>query len=441
MGRYAVVRALAKGGMAELYLGRARGIEGFEKLVVLKCIRREYEHEGDFVRMFLDEARLAAMLSHPNIAQVFDVDRSNGRYFFAMEYVHGRDVRAIRQAAVSADGRLALEHALAIGVGVAAALHYAHELRDTEGRPRGIVHRDVSPSNVLVSVDGAVKLVDFGIARAEGRLAHTRTGTVKGKVRYMSPEQCLGHELDRRSDIYSLGALLYELTLNHPPFQADAEIALAHRIAHEDAPPPSARVADYPRDLEAIVMRALSRDRDERYATAQALQLDLEKLAVERGISLSPVGLADLMKRLFGPDEAVVPEARTISGLGSRPTRSANTRRDRSGRLRWLLAGSLATLAIAAAGYGALSGASNPQPVPPAATSTTTVPPPPPPPLHAEVPVAAPTPAPIAAPPRPAPKPESSTASTSRRHSPPRKPARTPPRRQDLPVGDDAPLP
>jgi eukaryotic-like serine/threonine-protein kinase len=426
VGRYEVIRPLARGGMAELYLGRARGIEGFEKLVVLKCIRQDYEHEGDFIRMFLDEARLAATLSHPNIAQVFDVDRSDGRYFFAMEYVDGRDLVAIRKAA-AIEGGLALEHVLAIAVGVTAALHYAHELRDAEGRPRGVVHRDVSPSNVLVSHDGAVKLVDFGIARAAGRLTTTRAGTLKGKVRYMSPEQCAGQELDRRSDVYSLGAMLYELTTDHAPFTAEADVALAHRIATEDVPPPSSRVASYPPGLERIVLRALARDRDARYATAQALQLDLENLAVEQGLVLSPVGLAACMKRLFAVQVESLPGTATIPQPASRPTKPARPMRKRSRSRRWVLSGAMAVVALGAAGYAALPSSA------PAPAAAVLVPAPTPPP-------AAPPPAAVVAPTAPPPPPPPPPAKPATTHSRNRHASakKTPPR---LPQGDDAPLP
>ncbi len=434
VGRYEVIRPLARGGMAELYLGRARGIEGFEKLVVLKCIRQEYENEGEFIRMFLDEARLAATLSHPNIAQVFDVDRSEGRYFFAMEYVDGRDLLAIRKAA-AIEGRLALEHVLAIAVGVTAALHYAHELRDPEGRPRAVVHRDVSPSNVLVSHDGAVKLVDFGIARAAGRLTTTRAGTLKGKVRYMSPEQCSGLELDRRSDIFSLGAMLYELTTDHAPFDADADVALAHRIATEDAPPPSSRVATYPPGLERIVMRALARDRDARYATAQALQLELENLAVERGLVISPVGLAACMKRLFVVDVEPLPGTATIPAAVSRQTKPARPARKSR---RWLIPGSLAVLALGAGGYAMLPGGSAPapqheQPAPAPAPA-----PVPAPDVAASAPAAVPPPPPAKVEPTNS-RAGSATRSRIRHTAGATSPKKTP--RQRLPEGDDAPLP
>ncbi|HEY6037421.1 MAG TPA: serine/threonine-protein kinase, partial [Kofleriaceae bacterium] len=208
LGRYHLLHKLADGVLAELYLARLPGTAGFEKLVVVKRIRPEVAHDRAALAMFLDEARLAATLHHSNIAEVIDVDMADGSYFFAMEYVAGRDARAVL---AKLGGPLPLPVALAIASGVASALAYAHARTGPEG-PLRIVHRDVAPGNILVSYDGAVKLVDFGIARATSRTAKTLTGVLRGKVPYMSPEQCLGKTLDRRSDLFSLGTVLYELT-------------------------------------------------------------------------------------------------------------------------------------------------------------------------------------------------------------------------------------
>jgi serine/threonine protein kinase len=299
LGSYELLRRLACGGMAELYLARARGIEGFEKVVVLKRILPQFAQNSDFVSMFLDEARLSATLQHPNIAQVHDIGQWHGSYFFTMEYIHGQDVRGILQAAARRHQRIPLAQALTMIVGAAAGLHAAHEKRSLDGRPLKIVHRDVSPSNVLVSYDGAVKVVDFGVAKAAQRQTETRTGTLKGKIAYMSPEQCLGKPLDRRSDIFALGILLYELTTGRRLFKGEAEFGVMQRIVSEDVTPPSHLVASYPVDLEKIVIKALRRDREERYATAQDLQLDLEHFAGNHRLTLSQVMLARFMQTLF----------------------------------------------------------------------------------------------------------------------------------------------
>ncbi len=211
-GKYEVLRKLAIGGMAEIYLARVRGHAGFEKLVVLKRILPHIAEDPAFVKMFLDEARLAATLQHPNIADVYDVGSEGKFYFFTMEYIHGADARTVRLQAHRKSQPIPLMNALAIVHGTASALAYAHDKRGPDG-PLGLVHRDVSSSNILVSFDGAVKLVDFGIARATSRESKTRTGTLKGKIPYMSPEQCQNQPLDRRSDLFSLGVVLYELTV------------------------------------------------------------------------------------------------------------------------------------------------------------------------------------------------------------------------------------
>ena len=194
--------------MAEIYLAKARGIEGFEKLVVLKRILPQHADSEDFIRMFLDEARLAATLHHPNIAQTYDIGTEGGSYFFTMEYVHGEDMRNILKTCARTRKGLPLDHSITMVLGTAAGLHHAHEKLASDGSPLNIVHRDVSPSNVLVTYDGAVKVVDFGIAKAATHRAESRVGSLKGKIAYMSPEQCRGEKLDRRSDVFAIGILL-----------------------------------------------------------------------------------------------------------------------------------------------------------------------------------------------------------------------------------------
>jgi serine/threonine-protein kinase len=209
LGKHDLIRQIAVGGMAELYLARTMGLEGFEKLVVLKRILPQYVGNSSFVNMFLNEARLVATLHHPNIAQVFDIDQDGADYFFSMEYVHGQDLGHLVASAHESGVPLSLDASLTLVAGLCAGLHYAHEKVGPDSRPLNVVHRDVSPSNVLVSYDGAVKLVDFGIARAGSNPATTRGG-LKGKIAYMSPEQCRGKAtLDRRSDVFSIGTILY----------------------------------------------------------------------------------------------------------------------------------------------------------------------------------------------------------------------------------------
>ncbi len=299
LGRYELIRRIASGGMAELYLARTSGISGFEKIVALKRILPQYASQDDFVQMFLDEARLTATIQHNNVAQVYDIGSCDDGLFFTMEYVHGADLRTVLHTLWRQERVMPLAHALTVGIGAAAGLHAAHQRH-------GIIHRDITPSNVLVSFDGCVKLIDFGIAKAERRTTETRAGTLKGKIAYMSPEQCQGEALDQRSDLFSLGIVLFEATTGTRLFAADNEYAALRQIVDQDAPRPSSRVADYPPELEAIVLRALRRDRAQRYPTALALQMDLEELARARGLATSTALLGAWMREVL-PERAAEP--------------------------------------------------------------------------------------------------------------------------------------
>jgi serine/threonine protein kinase len=299
LGKYEILRKLATGGMAELYIARVRGVAGFEKTVVLKRILPQVATDGGVVQMFLDEARLAATLQHPNIADVYDVGEVDGSPFFTMEYVHGQDVRSIRSATRKRGEVLPLAMALAIVHGTASALDYAHERTGPDGGSLGLVHRDVSPSNIIVSYDGAIKLLDFGIARAASNRHRTQVGSLKGKTPYMSPEQCRAQSLDRRSDLFSLGVVLFELTVGRRPFRGDSDFEIMEQIVLGGAPAPSSIVAGYPEALEVIVMRLLARRPDDRYQTAEELIHDLEELIAAHQLWVSPKMLGKYMRLLF----------------------------------------------------------------------------------------------------------------------------------------------
>ena len=304
LGRYEIIERIATGGMAEIYLGRVRGNAGFDKLVAIKRILPHVAADHAFVEMFLAEARLAATLRHPNIADVFDVGVVQGSHFFAMEYIHGQDLRTLRREAARSHRRIPLEVTLAIITNVASALAYAHALSGPNG-PLHLVHRDISPSNILVSYDGAVKLVDFGIARAESNpgTTITRTGQLKGKIPYMSPEQCRAKSLDHRTDLFSLGIVLYELTTNVRPFDGKGDFDTLERIVHGIMLPPSEIVAGYLPALEAIVMRLLANKRAARYQSAGELLVDLERLTAEHGLFASAFMVGKYMRDRF-PEQA-----------------------------------------------------------------------------------------------------------------------------------------
>jgi serine/threonine protein kinase len=250
--------------------------------------------------MFLSEARLAATLDHPNIVHVTDIGEVQGEPFFVMEYVHGQDVRAIMRAAAKTQKRLPISCALTIAMGIATGLHYVHERRGPDGRFLGLVHRDVSPANVVVSYDGSVKLVDFGIAKATEQRQSTRSGVLKGKVNYMAPEQCHGVNVDRRTDVFALGILLYEMTTGKRLFAGDSDFYVMSRIVRGLFARPTEVRPDYPPELEAIVLRALSTDPDARHATAQELLADIEGFAHEHRLRLSGLAVAEFLRDLFG---------------------------------------------------------------------------------------------------------------------------------------------
>ncbi len=297
---YERLTPLATGGMAELLLAARRGAPGFRKLVVLKRVLPVYAADPSFTRMFLREARIAASLDHPNVVQVYDSGTLQGQTFLAMEYVHGVDLRELLRSLAGTDQVVSLPHLLTLAVGICAGLHYVHECRSPKGEPLGLIHRDLSPSNVLVSYEGAIKLADFGVAAASAESIATRSGAIKGKLAYMAPEQARGDAIDRRADIFGLGAVLYELSTGRRPFVADNDAALLYQVLEAQPEPPSEQVEGYPAKLEAIVMRALAKDPAARHSTAQALQLELEQLALDLGLPLSPLRLGHYVVQTCG---------------------------------------------------------------------------------------------------------------------------------------------
>jgi serine/threonine protein kinase len=301
---YELVSLLAKGGMAEVHAARMRGPFGIEKQCVVKRLLPELAANKQICRMFVEEARLAVALSHPNVVEVYDADEVAGVAFYAMEFLHGHDVRRIARQAARRGVSIPLEHAVAIVLAMCAGLHYAHELTDAAGAPLKIVHRDVSPHNVFVTFDGVVKVIDFGIAKVANRLDTTQHGVLKGKFGYMSPEQCLSQPVDRRSDVFCIAIVLWELTIGKRLFPGSNEYEILKKIIETDAGAPSEHLASYPPELERIVLKGLQRDRAARYRTAGELQNDLDEFARQQGLTLSQTGLARFMERLFEEDVA-----------------------------------------------------------------------------------------------------------------------------------------
>jgi serine/threonine-protein kinase len=299
-GKYRLVRPLAQGGMAEVFLAKQMGLQGFEKNVVIKRILPHLTKDPEFLEMFLDEARLVARLAHPNVVQVFDIGEVDGQYFLAMEYLAGEDLSAIIGAARE-QGKPVPSQIVANIVGCALdGLQYVHALADEAGNPLHIVHRDVSPSNIFVTYQGVVKILDFGIAKAEGKLVATEIGRLKGKYSYMSPEQVLGEQLDGRSDLFSLGTVLYEALTGVRLFRRDGELATVRAIADEPILPPSTHRSDLPMEMDRIVMKALTRVLKDRYQTAQQMRQDLDHYLAARTYVPSANQLRDYLLLLFG---------------------------------------------------------------------------------------------------------------------------------------------
>jgi serine/threonine protein kinase len=307
IGKYVVQRKIAEGGMAEIYLCSARGPEGFAKEVVIKRVRPFLASDPEFVKMFVAEARIASLLNHANIVQMFDFDKHLDTYYLAMEYVHGKSLQDVRQRARDMMIPVPPLMAAHIGAEVAKGLAYAHRLK-AEGRQIELVHRDVTPQNVLLSYDGAVKLTDFGIAKAGTKM--TSPGMIKGKFAYMSPEQARGEDVDRRTDIFALGIVLWELLTGAPLFDGNSDVAVLRAVQMQEIRPPASLNALVPPDLEAAILKALDRDANKRFTTAQEFERALLQCVHKNSQSVEDTDVSRFLLTLFGepaPEAAYVP--------------------------------------------------------------------------------------------------------------------------------------
>jgi eukaryotic-like serine/threonine-protein kinase len=301
-GKYELLAHIATGGMADIFLARLRGDAGFEKLVVVKRLLDKLASDPEYVEMFLDEARINARLSHTNVVQVLELGKVDGRYFMAMEYVTGLSVAQIGKLATQRLGMVPQAIACGIVAQAAAGLHYAHEKTLPDGTPLGIIHRDISPQNLILTLEGQVKVVDFGIAKAAGRATATRAGIIKGKFAYMSPEQCVGDPIDRRCDVFALGIVLFELCTSRRLFKRENTYRTYEAITNCDVPEPRTVNPQIAPEVSAVIVKALGKKAEDRYQTAEALQEALDRAMARSGLRGSTTHLTAFLEKTF-PEE------------------------------------------------------------------------------------------------------------------------------------------
>lgn len=300
-GKYVLLDRIGRGGMAELFRAKLIGAQGFEKLIALKRILPHLAEDESLVTAFIDEARLAAHLQHPNIVQIYDFGQMEGSYYIAMEYLSGKDLSQVTKKAIARGNPLTLNQSLYIISQVCEGLGYAYDLKDFKGNPLNIIHRDISPQNIFITYDGQIKLLDFGIAKAASQSSHTQTGTIKGKVAYMSPEQVVGSTIDQRSDLFAVGIILYELA-THERLYTGEMMEIMAKVAQAKRKPIQKQLPDSPDTFHRLVDQLMAQDREERYSNPYTVIQDIQ--AVYRTLQAAPSHreIAALMRILFNDD-------------------------------------------------------------------------------------------------------------------------------------------
>jgi serine/threonine-protein kinase len=302
--RYRVIKRLASGGMAEVFVAESAGIEGFRKQVAIKRVLPQLSKKEQFIAMFLDEARLSAHLSHSNVVSVFDIGVGDGTYFIVMEYVDGADLKAVVDYAKKASAVIPVEAAVYVATRICQGLAYAHELKDREGKPLQIIHRDITPANVLITRYGEVKIVDFGLAKASSQLAESDQGVIKGKFGYLAPETVLEKPVDQRVDVFAVGIILWEMLAGRRLFLGDTDFQTVRLVRDAVVPPLPPINRAVPPELDELVRRALARDPDSRYLNARDLGHDLTQFLFRYGRPVSDDDVAELVKRAVGSGDA-----------------------------------------------------------------------------------------------------------------------------------------
>ncbi|KYF72343.1 hypothetical protein BE17_37325 [Sorangium cellulosum] len=313
--RYRVIKRLASGGMAEVFVAESAGIEGFKKQVAIKRVLPQLSKKEQFIAMFLDEARLSAHLSHSNVVSVFDIGVGDGTYFIVMEYVDGADLRALLEHQKKVGRPMSVEVAAFMAAKMCQGLAYAHDLATADGKPLQIVHRDITPANVLITRYGEVKIVDFGLAKASSQLAESDAGIIKGKFGYLAPETVLEQGVDQRVDIFALGIILWEMLAGRRLFLGDSDYITVRLVRDAVIPSLQQLNSEVPRELEQIIRRALARDPGARYRTARDLGRDLTRFLYRYGRPVSEDDVAALVERAKGGPARAVDGTQKIAEL------------------------------------------------------------------------------------------------------------------------------
>ncbi len=298
--RYRVIRRLASGGMAEVFVAESAGIEGFKKHVAIKRVLPQLSKKEQFIAMFLDEARLSAHLSHSNVVSVFDIGVGDGTYFIVMEYVDGADLKGVMDYTKKTNRFMPVEVAAFITAKICQGLSYAHELKTADGKPMQIIHRDMTPANVLITKYGEVKIVDFGLAKASSQLAESDAGVIKGKFGYLAPETVMEKPIDQRVDVFALGIILWEMLSNKRLFLGETDFQTVKQVRDAVIPPLKPINSSVPPDLERILHKALARDPEERYLNARSFGRDLTRFLYHHGQAVNEDDVADLVRRAAG---------------------------------------------------------------------------------------------------------------------------------------------
>jgi serine/threonine protein kinase len=309
-GKYLLLEKLAVGGMAQLYRAKITGFQGFEKLIAIKTILPHLSNEKELLSSFIDEAKLAALLHHQNIVQIYDFGTMESSYFIAMEFLLGKDLRQIFGKSQERNLPLSNEHALYITHRICSGLDYAYTLKDFQGKPLNIIHRDISPQNIFVTYEGEIKIVDFGIAKAASQSTITHFGMIKGKVAYMSPEQASGQITDHRSDIFSTGIILYEMVIGKQMFTGADTLQILAKVCRAEFEPPEVARSGLPSQVYEILHKALKKDREERYQSCGEMLADIEECMFKLSMRPTTRGLSQYMKHLF--EEEIATEGETM---------------------------------------------------------------------------------------------------------------------------------